>query len=799
MDAGLVRSDAAGDGAVGPGQAQVSETGGRPTLREQLAGKRMFLTGATGFVGEALLERLLTDFADLRLSVLVRARGGQSATDRFAALLEKPAFGRLRETRPVEELLAAVQVVDGDLSSVPPLPDDVDIVIHCAGEVSFDPEIAEGFAANLGGLREVLRVTKEAAQRGGRRPHFLHVSTAYVAGLRAGLIPEGPLHHAVDWQVEEAAAQRAQTACEEATRTPEALAGYNNEAAEAVGRAGLPAVAAEAERLRVRDVHKRRVDAGRERARSLGWTDCYTFTKALTERYLEQNAGDLPFTVVRPSIIESALARPYAGWIEGFKMAEPLILAYGRGELPDFPSAPDGVIDIIPVDLVVNAIVAAAANPPADGEPAHYYQVCSGRQNPLLFQDLYDIVHDYFGRKPLIKRGRGEIAAHTWAFAGASRIEARLERGEKVVKFAERALGMLPRSSRLRETAKELDRTSARLRFLRRYQDLYKSYTQAELIYDDTNTAALHAALSSGDQAEFGFDPTGYDWRGYLERHCDSVTAGLRYLQTTPGKPPVSLARDLPAGDGRQLAVFDLDGTLVSSTVVESYLWLRLAAAPRGRVPRELAELARHAPGWIRAERADRGRLIREVYRRYAGADLEALAHLVDEEVGDHLLSRVSAEALRRVRAHRAAGHRTVLLTGSLGLLIRPLAPLFDEVVAAELAVDGNGRATGRLATAPVVGEARAAWLRFSAPRLGADIADSWAYADSTSDLPMLRAVGHPVVVNPDLQLARIARREKWPTVGWPLTPGVERVALAGTGAASALAHATDRSLEGAS
>jgi hypothetical protein len=62
----------------------------------------------------------------------------------------------------------------------------------------------------------------------------------------------------------------------------------------------------------------------------------------------------------------------------------------------------------------------------------------------------------------------------------------------------------------------------------------------------------------------------------------------------------------------------------------------------------------------------------------------------------------------------------------------------------------------------------------------------------------MLRAVGHPVVVNPDLQLARAARREKWPAVSWPLTPGVERLAVAGTGAASALAHATDRSLEGA-
>jgi phosphoserine phosphatase len=147
------------------------------------------------------------------------------------------------------------------------------------------------------------------------------------------------------------------------------------------------------------------------------------------------------------------------------------------------------------------------------------------------------------------------------------------------------------------------------------------------------------------------------------------------------------------------------------------------------------------------------------------------------------------------VRAHRAAGHRTVLLTGALDFLVRPLAPLFDEVVAAKLAVGPDGRCTGRLATAPIVGEARAAWLRFWAPRMEADLSESWAYADSTSDLPMLEAVGHPVVVNPDLHLSRTARRNKWPAVEWPLTPGVQRLAVAGTGAASALAHRADSSV----
>src|SRR6195952_5826308 len=108
-------------------------------------------------------------------------------------------------------------------------------------------------------------------------------------------------------------------------------------------------------------------------------------TKALGERYLEEHSGALAVSVVRPSIIESALETPHPGWIEGFKMAEPLILAYGRGELPEFPAAPEMVVDIVPVDHVVAAIVAALGETPEVGKP-RWYHVASGSRNPLSFR-----------------------------------------------------------------------------------------------------------------------------------------------------------------------------------------------------------------------------------------------------------------------------------------------------------------------------------------------------------------------------------------------------------------------------
>ena len=76
------------------------------------------------------------------------------------------------------------------------------------------------------------------------------------------------------------------------------------------------------------------------------------------------------------------------------------------------------------------------------------------------------------------------------------------------------------------------------------------------------------------------------------------------------------------------------------------------------------------------------------------------------------MLARLAPAAVRRVREHRAAGHTTVLITGAIRPLTRPLAPLFDHIEAAELGVDERGRCTGFLASSPLVGESRAAWMR---------------------------------------------------------------------------------------
>jgi alcohol-forming fatty acyl-CoA reductase len=746
------------------------------SLAQELAGKKVLVTGVTGFVGEALLHRIIGDLPDTTVAAVVRPKGSLSGADRMTQLLNKDIFKPFHGDGAAAELVASrIQVVEGDLADVPELPKDLDIVVHCAGDVSFDPPIHDAFSTNVLGTRSLLERILET----GNSVHYVHISTAYTAGRRRGAIPEGRVEHDVDWRAEAAAGMAMKDRVEEASRGPGVLARLRRQAEKEHRRAGHLTAAADTERRRREWVAKKLVDAGTERARSLGWTDCYTYTKALGERVVEEIGAPLPTSIVRPAIIESALQTPHPGWIEGFKMADPLILAFGRGELPEFPASPDSIVEIIPVDHVVGAICAVLATDPEPGSP-EYYHVSSGARNPLTFEHLYAGVRTYFDRHPFDLGERGAVRLPSWRFPGGDTVERLLSHGERAHWIADQIITHVPRSERTRKYARELDVQKRRLDFLRRYMDLYAEYAQAELQFVDDNVVALHDGLEGDDRDKFWCDSAIIDWKHYLiEVHCPSVTEPLRRLDVVRKKRNKSLAGSggalrllTPVADGNKvIAAFDMDGTLLSSNVIETYLWMRLPELDPQQRWSEIAAMVRRLPKLIQAERRDRGAFLRTIYRRYEGADLDELNRLVDESLAEHVLERLSAAAVRRIREHKAAGHATILITGAVRPLTRPLEPLFDMIVAADLAVNDRGRCTGFLSGPPLVGESRAAWIKHYARTEGIDLGSSYAYADSHSDLPMLQTVGNPVAVSPDVPLFRAARAGRWQIVDWK-TPG---------------------------
>jgi HAD superfamily hydrolase (TIGR01490 family) len=757
-------------------------------IPESLEGKRIAVTGSTGFLGTALVERLLWSAPGCELVLLLRP-GKRSTVEQRATreIFRNDAFDRLRDELGKagfdEAVARRVQVISGDVGTDGLALDETgrealaacDIVIHSAATVSFDSPLDSAVEVNLLGPTRIVRTLADL----GVTPHMVSVSTCYVAGNRRGDAPEQPVHESpffvdVDWRAEVDAARRARTDAEANSRTPEMLVGFRKEARRELGAAGTPALAAKTEQRRSAWVRERMVEAGRARAASLGWPDAYAYTKALGERALLQSHGDVPVTIVRPSIIESAVHEPSPGWIRGFRMAEPVIVSYARGLLKEFPGVPEGIIDVIPVDLVVAAIIDAAARGP-EPEPA-IVQVASGSANPLRYRHLVDLVRTWFTEHPIYDLEGQPIVVPEWSFPGRGRVQKQLTRAKSAIEKAESALSALPLRGKQAEWSAKLEDKREEAERALGYVELYGAYAECEAIYGVDRLLDRFASLDGDDQAAFCFDPRVIDWDHYVHHvHLPSVVEHAR-VRTTPGgrtgdSREVRLRRQV-LDPARHLAAFDLENTLIASNVVASYSWLATRRLPREDRLRFVARTLAEAPSLLALDRKDRSDFLRMFYRRYEGASVEQLEADSAEMFSDLILAKSFPAAIRRVREHRALGHRTVLITGALDFAIAPLRPLFDDIVCASLAVDDDGTYIGELTAVPPTGEARAQAMADFAAANGFDLAESVAYADSTSDLPMLEAVGFPVAVNPETRLAALARKRGWLVEHFAKAPG---------------------------
>jgi len=514
----------------------------------------------------------------------------------------------------------------------------------------------------------------------------------------------------------------------------------------------------------------------------LGWPDAYAFTKSLGETALLDMRGQLPVTFLRPSIVESSLSQPRPGWIRGFRMAEPVIISYAKGLLRQFPGVPEGIVDVIPVDLVVAALIAVAAKGPDPSGPT-VYQIASGARNPLHYGQLVDLVEHWFTERPLYDSRGQPILVPKWSFPGRGRVQGQLRRATQALGAAERLVNSLPLRGERAEGAARIEERRGEAERALGYVELYGSYSETEARFRIDRTLQLFESLDVADREEFCFDPAVISWPRYIEDvHLPSVVEHAR-VRTSPNAKRTLGSREertrkAVLSEQPRCAAFDLENTLIASNVVESYAWLATRHLERFDRARLVAGLLAEGPRLLRLDRRDRSDFLRAFYRRYEDAPVDQLRLDSYELYSDLLGLRAFPDAIARVRRHRALGHRTLLITGALDFVVEPLRPLFDEIVCASMA-ERDGKFTGELTQAPPTGEARAILLDEFARSQGLSLGETVAYADSTSDLPMLEAAGFPVVVNPEAKLAAIARRRGWFIENWDRADGGPRRLLA--------------------
>ena len=350
-----------------------------PDVRTVYAGKRILLTGATGFVAKVVLEKLVRANPDIgRIVLLVRAGEHGDARARFVReIAASSVFDRLRAERPdwLERFFTErVECVTGEITAscfgLPPerfalLARSVDLVVNAAASVDFREPLDEALAINTLSLRHVTAFARVAAVP------LVHVSTCYVNGHNRGEMREEVAAPAGSARA--AVPRHADGACD----VDGLIEALQRRVKRVRNRGGDP------ERLR-----RRLTDLGVAQARRYGWNDTYTFTKWLGEQVALRGMHGRGLTIVRPAIIESTLCEPVPGWIEGVKVADAVILAYARGKTSFFPARREGIIDIVPGDFVANAIVLAGAEALHAGPGQRIYQCCSGSTNPLALGEL---------------------------------------------------------------------------------------------------------------------------------------------------------------------------------------------------------------------------------------------------------------------------------------------------------------------------------------------------------------------------------------------------------------------------
>ena len=398
--------------------AEASKDGtGRLDVGALLEGKEILVVGGTGFLGKTWLSMLLTRYPQIgHVWLMVRPRKAQDSEARFwADVAPAGVFEPLRVRYPGAAyeafLKEKVTAIPGDVSQEfagvsedirKKLRGRVTLLVNSAGIVDFNPPLDEALKVNAFGMQSLVALAKDLGDIG-----FLHTSTCYVAGDRTGQIDEvhpyefpfpragelDPKHWSADQEIAECVdlVENVRHRSRDSFRESRFLADAKTNLKERDEPTRGSALQDELAKVRRRYESDRLIEAGLERAEFWGWHNVYTYTKSIGEQVL--CGSGLPFTIVRPAVIESSLAFPFPGWNEGINTSAPLIYMGMEGLLA-YPSHPDAVLDVIPVDLVCAGMMLAMAEL-IEGTAKPVYQLGSSDSNPFYTYRFIELVSLY--------------------------------------------------------------------------------------------------------------------------------------------------------------------------------------------------------------------------------------------------------------------------------------------------------------------------------------------------------------------------------------------------------------------
>ncbi|XP_068632583.1 putative fatty acyl-CoA reductase CG5065 [Battus philenor] len=433
-------------------------------IEDQYAGKSVFITGGTGFLGKVFVEKLLHSCPKIdKIFLLIRENDKFDAKSRIEQLLEFPIFQRMKKERP--EDLKKVVPLKGDIGlhnlglceeDKKMLIEKVSYVFHFAANVKFNEPLIEAMNVNVEGTRRILHL----CQLVKNIEAFVYISTAYSN---------------TDQQVLEEVIYPS------------------------------PASNDEIQKIMKHEIHNekqiKKLLAGRP--------NTYTFAKALAEHLVNEERGDVPTVIIRPSIVSASYNDPIMGWVDNWFGATSLITTIATGLNRIMIAKKSNVVDLIPVDYVSNLTVVAAARCKRSDDLT-IYNSCTSAANPLTIGDLFNLITEDYD-----KHNKGNAMKPSLILTQSEWLLTIYTVMMQIIPafIADCWLRLMGKPPRFMKLQKRITLVRDSLRY----------FTSRTWAMRCDHTSELYASLSIPDRIQFPFDPAHIVWSKYIPIYLKGI------------------------------------------------------------------------------------------------------------------------------------------------------------------------------------------------------------------------------------------------------------------------------------